>query len=1035
MGKVFALRRRWRCAAVVVALVGAVIAGEAVVVPRPAVAAPAGDFVLDVPIADFDRPAAEAAFAQAYDSMALDAFLDDMRAAPEPPLGAGAPAGGLPPLDLPDHVPGTMEITDTGLRLVIPADELQAMAEPYVNQMITAAAGFAAGGIALIGCFALTENAYVCKGLAGAAALGTARFVAAKLSGEDTTTLKFWGTMFAAIIVGTALGLGTEWITVFAKANSAAMFTAIGEAIWSFVEWLGSWASAPIRTIAAYLRVAFRTIGTDLPEAIDIELGRIGHRAPGLSVMPLGDSITAGWGSSSGAGYRSRLYAKLNSAGDLDFVGTVRGSGTDADHQGHPGARIDQIRYVADCSVPSYRPNVIALMAGTNDLNQNHDVAGAPQRLVSLVDRLLALRPGTTVLVSTLPPSTKTDVGPRVTAYNNAIRPLIRAMEQDGKRVRLAELPSITTADLADQLHPDNDGHAKIANGFAKAFYQALDDGIITSTALPSGSAPGSDCAVPAEEVPGGWTNHGKIYEMPASAAAEIADVHLADVTGDGRADRVAVSGGAVAVRAGTGTGFSASVQAMAGAPAGRLVFANVVGDAAADLVLVGDDGRLTAWRNARDSSGTPRFTSAGVIAPGVGDTGARLRLADVNGDGRDDYVVVSDDSKARAWLNTPGDDDVPSWYSWGEIASGTGVAGSTVRFADFDADGRDDYVTVADDGALRVWRNTAGDGGRPSWSSLGAMAVGAAGASREALRLADLDADGDGDYALAGADGSLRAWRYDGPNQWVSLGTAIPAEPAAAGSSTAFADMNGDGWDDPVRVTGGKVEGALSSAPNPAPNLPALPARGTFQVLAPGTGNPGRTVLADVNGDDRDDYLLVGAAGEVDAWLNTPGNGGVPSWSSWGRIAPGTGASGTRIRFSDIDGDGRDDYLVMADNGAVEAWRNTPGNGGKPSWSHVGVWAVGVGGASPANVRFADVDGDGRADYLKVADNGAVDVWLNRGGDTGGGWQNRGTWAVGVNGATLSSVLFPDLDADGLADYVHMHGADLYGWTSKGGN
>ena len=38
--------------------------------------------------------------------------------------------------------------------------------------------------------------------------------------------------------------------------------------------------------------------------------------------------------------------------------------------------------------------------------------------------------------------------------------------------------------------------------------------------------------------------------------------------------------------------------------------------------------------------------------------------------------------------------------------------------------------------------------------------------------------------------------------------------------------------------------------------------------------------------------------------------------------------------------------------------------------------------GAARENVRFADVSGDGRADYLIVAPNGAVDAWLDNGGD-----------------------------------------------------
>ncbi|WP_433359071.1 FG-GAP repeat domain-containing protein [Streptosporangium sp. CA-115845] len=111
-------------------------------------------------------------------------------------------------------------------------------------------------------------------------------------------------------------------------------------------------------------------------------------------------------------------------------------------------------------------------------------------------------------------------------------------------------------------------------------------------------------------------------------------------------------------------------------------------------------------------------------------------------------------------------------------------------------------------------------------------------------------------------------------------------------------------------------------------------------------------------------------------------GCGGVPSWQSLGVIAPGVqGVTGDRVRFADYDGDSRDDYLVVSDSGAVSAWRNTPGNNGIPSWSARGVFAAGVDGATRDKLRFADVNGDGRADYLMVSESSAVDAWLNRAG------------------------------------------------------
>ncbi len=67
-----------------------------------------------------------------------------------------------------------------------------------------------------------------------------------------------------------------------------------------------------------------------------------------LRVLPLGDSITWGVGSSTGNGYRSPLGNKLVADGHpLDFVGTLRGgSMPDPDNEGHSGYKIHQIAHL-----------------------------------------------------------------------------------------------------------------------------------------------------------------------------------------------------------------------------------------------------------------------------------------------------------------------------------------------------------------------------------------------------------------------------------------------------------------------------------------------------------------------------------------------------------------------------------------------------------------------------------------------------------------------------------------------------------------
>ncbi|MER6077901.1 ricin-type beta-trefoil lectin domain protein [Streptomyces sp. NPDC001833] len=194
-----------------------------------------------------------------------------------------------------------------------------------------------------------------------------------------------------------------------------------------------------------------------------------------LRVMPLGDSITWGVGSSTGNGYRGPLWNQLAADGHpLDFVGTGRnGSMSDPDNEGHSGYRIDQIAALADASLTRYRPNVVTLHIGTNDLNGSYQVSTATDRLRSLVDQVTAAAPDATVLVASLVVSTSGSEEQYRAAYNQAIPQIVRDEQAAGKHVAYVDMSSLTTADLADTLHPNDSGYQKMADAFHRGIQAA----------------------------------------------------------------------------------------------------------------------------------------------------------------------------------------------------------------------------------------------------------------------------------------------------------------------------------------------------------------------------------------------------------------------------------------------------------------------------------------------------------------------------------------------------------------------------------
>ncbi|RST05608.1 hypothetical protein EF910_12465 [Streptomyces sp. WAC07149] len=211
-------------------------------------------------------------------------------------------------------------------------------------------------------------------------------------------------------------------------------------------------------------------------------------QAPVVRVMPLGDSITYGQGSSNESGYRLPLQglAAKQSRYALDFVGSLEhGPMPDSAHEGHAGYTIERIRAGADRWLAAAQPDVVLLHIGINDLNQGADPGQAADQASALVDQVFAARPGVTVVMEGLIPTTPgwnhQDLSQPVARYNQRLKQLEAAKQQAGKRFRFVDAPALTPTDRADAghpaqmsdgLHPNDAGYAHMA----QAFFTPLDE-------------------------------------------------------------------------------------------------------------------------------------------------------------------------------------------------------------------------------------------------------------------------------------------------------------------------------------------------------------------------------------------------------------------------------------------------------------------------------------------------------------------------------------------------------------------------------
>ncbi len=301
----------------------------------------------------------------------------------------------------------------------------------------------------------------------------------------------------------------------------------------------------------------------------------------------------------------------------------------------------------------------------------------------------------------------------------------------------------------------------------------------------------------------------------------------------------------------------------------------------------------------------------------------------------------------------------------------------------------------------------------------------------------ADIDGDGRGD--LCARDSKGVACEMSNGN---GFGAEVrgPAWSDAEGwdkpeyySTIQFADLNGDGKADVCgRAAKGMVCEISSGTEFPTEVL------GPVWSDALGWNEPQyyqSIQFADVNGDARMDLCARGIHG-VECSLFDGANFGAPiAGPAW------TDAAGWNqpeymetIRFADVDGDGKADVCGRAAKGVVCEISNGAGfpveiDG--PVWSDTAGWND---AAYYTTIQFADVDGNGLADLCARDSNGIV-CELSNGKAfptevTGPDWSTAGGWDAPEYDLTVG---FADINDDGKDDVCARGWAGLQCALSTG--
>ena len=191
-------------------------------------------------------------------------------------------------------------------------------------------------------------------------------------------------------------------------------------------------------------------------------------------IMPLGDSITRGVGSTDISGYRAVLLDFLSSdtAYGVDFMGSLNdGPETfDNDHEGHGGYTSSQ---VASNIFPWLQDNpaeIVLLHIGTNDFKTSITNV---ENILATIDQFS--QDTWVVLAQIINQDPYSSV---VSTFNDNLWSMAQRRILNGDKIIVVDQENalIYPSDLSDQLHPNDGGYAKMAQVWAYGLEPLLDE-------------------------------------------------------------------------------------------------------------------------------------------------------------------------------------------------------------------------------------------------------------------------------------------------------------------------------------------------------------------------------------------------------------------------------------------------------------------------------------------------------------------------------------------------------------------------------
>lgn len=199
-----------------------------------------------------------------------------------------------------------------------------------------------------------------------------------------------------------------------------------------------------------------------------------------MRIMPLGDSITLGYGSNELDGYRRDLYRAITGAGtQVDFVGSQQDGPADfdRDHEGYPGwqAAGGEGGGIAANVYNWLKTNpadFVLLHIGTNDISNSNQSADKVASILDEIDRYSR----DTVVVLALIVNRNDDKKAATSQFNLDVKAMALDRISRGDKIVMVDMEHalIYPDDIKDWTHPNDTGYSKMAQVWLNALTPLL---------------------------------------------------------------------------------------------------------------------------------------------------------------------------------------------------------------------------------------------------------------------------------------------------------------------------------------------------------------------------------------------------------------------------------------------------------------------------------------------------------------------------------------------------------------------------------